>query len=84
MFSQYLLSTFAVFVPVLYTLGEVDSQPVWSVQSGDVLQVGWAEHSDDTVSTTTEDEVLADCQTARRRRLTTFDLIRSNNYELLF
>lgn len=64
--SSGFLSTVAVFVPVLYALGEVDSQPVRSVQGGDVLQVGRVEHSDDAVSTTTEDEVLADCQTARR------------------
>lgn len=66
MFSQYLTSMFAVFVPVLYALSQVDSQSVWSVQSGDVLQVGWTEYSDDAVSTTTEDKVLADRQTARR------------------
>lgn len=64
--SSCFLSTVAVFVPVLYALGEVDSQPVRSVQGGDVLQVGRVEHSDDAVGTTTEDEVLADCQTARR------------------
>lgn len=51
-------------VPVLGALGEVDSQPVRSVQSGDVLQVRRAKDSDDAVSTTTEDEVLADHQTA--------------------
>lgn len=71
MFSQYLSSVTAVSVPVLNTLGEVDSQPVRSVQRGDVLQVGWTENSDEAVSTTTEDEVLTDRQTARRGRLST-------------
>lgn len=64
--SQYLSSLSAVSLPVLYTLGEVDSQLVRSVQRGDVLQVGWTENSDEAVSTTTEDKVLADRQTARR------------------
>lgn len=71
MFSQYLSSVTAVSVPVLNTLGEVDSQPVRPVQRGDVLQVGWTENSDEAVSTTTEDEVLTDRQTARRGRLST-------------
>lgn len=56
---------YEVFVPVLYTLCEVDSQAVRSVQGGDVLQVGWTEHSDHTVSTATEDEVLTDRQAPR-------------------
>ncbi|KAF3848276.1 hypothetical protein F7725_021304 [Dissostichus mawsoni] len=49
-------------------LCEVDPEAVWAVQSGDVLQVRGTERSDGTVSTSTEDKVLADGQTARRRR----------------
>lgn len=72
--SRRFLERVAVFVPVLDALGEVHAQAVRSVQGGDVLQVGRVEHSDDAVCTTAEDEVLAGRQTARRRRLTTFDL----------
>lgn len=56
----------AALVPVFGALGQVDAQTVGAVQGGDVLQVGGAEHSDDAVSATTEDEVLADHQTAGR------------------
>lgn len=69
MLQHYLSRTVAVFVPVLYALGKVDSQAVRAVQGGDVLQVGWTEHSDHTVSTATEDEVLTDSETTGRRRL---------------
>lgn len=57
---QYPSRGCAVTVPVLHAAAEVHSQTVRSVQRGDVLQVGRAEHSDHTVGTTTEDEVLTD------------------------
>lgn len=72
--SRRFLETVAVLVPMLDALGEVHAQAVRPVQGGDVLQVGRVEHSDDAVRTTAEDEVLAGRQTARRRRLTRFDL----------
>lgn len=57
------------FTPVLCTLGQVDAQPVGSRERRDVLQVGRLEHSDDTVSTAAEDQVVSDHQATRRRRL---------------
>lgn len=60
------LASFAVSVPAL---SEVDSQVVRPVQSGDILQVGRAEHSDDAIGAAAKNEALADRQTARRRGL---------------
>lgn len=62
-------ASFAVFVPVLPALSEVNSQAVRPVQRGDILQVGRAEHSDDAVSAAAINETLTDRQTARRRCL---------------
>lgn len=57
---------FAVLVPVLCTLGEVDPEPVRPRQRADVLQVRRTEYSDYSIGTTTEDEALTDHQAARR------------------
>lgn len=55
-----------MLVPVLYTLGEVNSKLVWPVERGDVLQVRRAENSNYAVSTATKYEGFADHQAARR------------------
>lgn len=73
-FSQDEDFTFATCVPILSTLGEVNTQPVRSGQRGDVLQVGRSEHSNDAVSAATEDMVIGDHQATRRRCLRIIDL----------
>lgn len=66
---ESLLGNEEVFTPVLCALGEVDAQPVGSRQCGDVLQVGWPEHSDNTVSTAAENQIVSYHQATSRRCL---------------